>query len=49
MKNFGKKFVENNKDKCILIINGKEYPLTEFYTLKKNDSKIMSLIKLKLC
>jgi surface protein len=49
MKIFGKKFVENNKDKCILIINGKENPLTEFYTLKKNDLKNNELeIKLKL-
>ena len=39
MKVFGKKFVENNQDKCKLVINGKEYPLTEFYALKKNDLK----------
>ena len=39
MKIFGKKFVENNKDKCSIFINGKEHPLSEFYTLKKNDIK----------
>ena len=39
IKIFGNKFVENNKDKCSLIINGSEYPLSEFYTLKKNDIK----------
>ena len=35
MKILGKKFVENNNDKCTLIVNGKELPLSEFYTLKK--------------
>ena len=49
MKIFGKKFVENNKDKCLLIINGKEAELKEFYTLKKNDLKNNELeIKLKI-
>ena len=40
MKIFGKKFVEKNKDNCILVINGKESELAEFYTFKKNDLKI---------
>ena len=31
---FGKKFVENNKDICKIIINGKENELVEFYSLK---------------
>ena len=48
MKIFGKKFVENNKDNCVLIINDKENPLSEFYTLKKNDLKNTEIeIKLK--
>ena len=48
MKIFGKKFVENNMDKCILIINGKEVPLSEYYILKKNDLKNNELeIKIK--
>ena len=48
MKIFGKKFVENNKDNCVLIINDKEMPLSEFYILKKNDLKNNELeIKLK--
>lgn len=42
MKVFGKKFVENNQDKCKLVINGKEYPLTEFYALKKMILKTMN-------
>ena len=49
MKILGKKFVENNNDKCTLIVNGKELPLSEFYTLKKNDLKTNDLeIKLKI-
>ena len=49
MKIFGKKFVENNKDKCVLLVNGKEYPLSEFFTLKKNDLKNNELeIELRL-
>ena len=48
MKIFGKKFVEKNKDNCVLIINGKEYELSEYYTLKKNDLKNNEIeIKLK--
>ena len=39
IKLFGKKFFENNKDNCIFVINEKEYPLSEYYTLKKNDIK----------
>ena len=49
MKIFGKKFVEKNRDNCVLIINGKEYELSEYYTLKKNDLKNNEIeIKLKL-
>ena len=48
MKIFGRKFVDNNKDNCILIINGKELPLSEYYILKKNDLKNNELeIKIK--
>ena len=39
IKLFGKKFYQNNKDNCLLGINENEYPLSEYYTLKKNDMK----------
>ena len=39
IKLFGKKFCENNKDNCSIIVNEKEYPLSEYYTLKKNEIK----------
>jgi len=37
---FGDKFVENNKDKCIMIINDKEYKLSEYISKEiiKNES-----------
>ena len=37
---FGDKFVENNKDKCIMIINDKEYKLSEYVNKEiiKNES-----------
>ena len=39
IKLLGTKFCENNKDNCLLIINDKEYPISEYYTLTKNDMK----------
>ena len=48
MKILGKKFVENNKKNCSIVINGKELELSEFYILKKNDLKNNEIeIKLK--
>ena len=40
---FGKKFVENNKDFCKIIINGNENDLVEFYDFenKKLENKIL--------
>ena len=43
IKLFGKIFCENNKDNCFFVINEKEYPLFEYYTLTKNDMKISEL------
>ena len=39
IKLLGTKFCENNKGNCLLIINDKEYPISEYYTLTKNDMK----------
>ena len=36
IKIFGKKFVENNSENCLIIANGKEYELTEYFTIQKN-------------
>ena len=44
---FGKKFIENNKDKCKMIINGKEKNLEEYYTLDNNFKGNELEIKLK--
>ena len=45
---FGEKFVENNKNKIELIINGKENDLIEKYKLNKGDNNIKIIIKNKL-
>ena len=39
IKLFGTKFCENNKDNCSITINEKEYSLSEYYIIKKNDIK----------
>ena len=39
IKIFGKKFVENNSENCLIIANGKEYELSEHFTIQKNDLK----------
>ena len=44
LKIFGKKFVENNKDKCKIIYNDKEKELKEYYEEFNN----MNVIKFKL-
>ena len=36
---FGSKFVEKNKDKCKLVIEGKEYELLEKFNVKKLTKK----------
>ena len=41
---FGSKFVENNKDKIILIINNKRYKLIEEYNLKEGRNNIQIII-----
>ena len=43
---FGKSFVNNNKNICHLIIDGKKYGLKEFYVLNKDFTK--EKIKIKL-
>ena len=42
---FGSQFVENNKDKIELIINGERSELVESHDLKKGENKIEILIK----
>ena len=46
---FGKKFVNNNKDKCEIIYDGKIYKLTQFcYDIDKNyKEKDLFIIKLR--
>ena len=39
IKLFGALFYQNNKDNCSITINEKEYPLSEYYIIKKNDIK----------
>ena len=44
---FSKKFIENNKDNCIIIINGKEYEICEY--IDKTKIKIYNnILKVKL-
>ena len=40
---FGKKFVENNKEKCKLLIDNKEYELMEEYNAKNYNEKILKI------
>ena len=39
IKLFGTKFCDKNKENCCLTINDKDYPLSEYYILKKNEIK----------
>ena len=45
-KIFGEKFVENNKNKCKMIINEKEEELCSYYNIEKIEKKVLK-IKLK--
>ena len=45
---FGEKFVENNKDKIELIINGEKNELVSRYKLKEGENKIEIIIKNKI-
>ena len=44
---FGYNFVENNKNICKMIIDNKEYEITERYNIKKNNnnSKLKIILK----
>ena len=44
IKIFGKAFVENNKDKCHLIIGNNDCELTEFYTFQTKGEKSIILV-----
>ena len=46
IKIFSKEFIENNKDKCKLIIGGKEQEICEYYEIN-NSKKETLIIKLK--
>ena len=45
---FGEKFVENNKNKIELVINGKKNELVNDYELKKGENNIQLIIKHKI-
>ena len=45
---FGAKFVENNRNKCKMIIDNKEYEITEEYNIKNyknNNNKLKIILK----
>ena len=44
IKIFGENFVQNNKDKCYIIYEEKDYPLTEYFEVENNEE----LLELKL-
>ena len=48
IKIFGKTFCQNNKFNCSMSIKNKEYPISEFYTLNKNDLNKNNEFELKL-
>ena len=43
---FGKDFVENNKNKCKIIIDGKEYELMEELNIKNEERIEIKLIEI---
>ena len=45
---FGKEFVENNKDKCKIIINGNEFELSEYLNININQLKDNNIFEIKL-
>ena len=44
---FGEKFIKNNRNKCKMIVNNKEYEISEKYNIK-NYNKNKLAIKLKI-
>jgi len=45
---FGAKFVENNRNKCKMIIDNKEYEIAEYFNIenyKNNDNKLKIILK----
>ena len=44
---FGEEFVKNNKNKCKMIIDNKEYEISETYNIENYNDNILE-IKLKL-
>jgi len=45
---FGKKFVENNKDKCKIEFENKEYELKEYFNIKDYTNNKLNKIEMKL-
>ena len=45
---FGGKFVENNKDKCKIIFNRKEYELNEYFDIKDYTNNRSNKLQIKL-
>ena len=45
---FGKKFVENNKDKCKIIFENKEYELNEYFKIKNYTNNKLNKLEIKL-
>ena len=43
---FGTNFVKNNKNKCKIIIDGKEYELKEEFNIKNEERKEIKLIEI---
>ena len=48
IKLFGKEFVKNNKNNCLLIINNKLYNLTDKYNYSIKEGKIENILIIKL-
>ena len=48
IKIFGKKFYENNRYNCSMVIKNKEYPISEYYTKNKNDLNKDDELELRL-
>ena len=43
---FGKKFIENHKDKCLIIYNNEIFPLQEYFLINNIENKDILEIKL---
>ena len=48
IKIFGHKFVNKNKDKCIIIYKGEAFPLTEYFSMNYIDGKDYELGKIEI-